>query len=369
MTSGQNLMSQRRRVCWLAVILLAFSGAVYSYLRWSRVSDATRDALLSAMPADASLVVFADLAALRSTQFAAELFKWAPRPAADAEYAQFLRDTEFDYERDLDRAALAVVKNGADDVLFAVADGRFDRKKISAYALQSGMREVRGGREIFSVMRTDHAGKISFTFLTDNRLAIANGGDFTRLLSPQAGTDANDWRDRFKRLAGSPVFAVIRQDAAAGSALAARVPGGLQSPQLSALLDQLQWITVAGKPQGAALRIVVEGECRAEQTSRQLSDLLSGVLVLAQAGLSAPEARHQLDPQAREAYLEVLKGADISRIDRGETKSVRLVLDITPKLLEAAKSSMPSLPAQTPETKTPPAKARRRGSSKQKSTD
>jgi hypothetical protein len=362
-------MSQRWWVWWFAAILLVSSGALYSYLRWSRAGEGARDALLSPMPADASFVLFADLAELRSTQFASELFKWAPRPAADAEYSQFLHDTGFDYERDLDRAALAVVKNGPDTVLFAVADGRFDRKKITAYALQLGTRVVRSGQEIFSIPRAGNTGKISFIFLSDNRIAIANGGDFAALLSPQAGTDANDWRDRFKRLAGSPLFAVFRQDAAAGSALASRAPGGLQSPQLSALLDQLQWITVAGKPQGAALRIVAEGECRAEQTSRQLSDLLSGVFVLAQAGLSTPEARHQLDPQAREAYLEVLKGADISRIDRGETKSVRLVLDITPKLLEAAKSSMPSLPAQTPETKTPPAKTRRRGSSKQKSTD
>jgi hypothetical protein len=66
--------------------------------------------------------------------------------------------------------------------------------------------------------------------------------------APANTSDAREWRDRFSRLAGSPIFAVIRQDAAAGSALASQTPGGFQSPELSTLINQLQWITVAGKP-------------------------------------------------------------------------------------------------------------------------
>lgn len=360
-------MSKRR---WVgsAAIFLVFVAGVYSYLRWSEAGQSKRDASLAAMPADAKAVFFVDLTELRPTQFAAELFRWAPRPAADAEYARFVRDTGFDYERDLDRAALALIKNGANTAFFAIAEGRFDRKKIAAYALQSGAREIRGGHEIFSVPQTG-AAKLAFTLLTDSRLAITDGGDFANLLRAQTGTDTNEWRDRFKRLAGSPLFAVIRQDAEAGSALASRAPAGLQSPQLSALLDQLQWITVAGKPQADSLRIVAEGECPADQTARQLADLLNGVLVLAHAGLNAPNTRQQLDPQAREAYLEMLKGADVSRIDRGETKSVRLVFDVTPRFLEAAKSALPAIPPQSPEAKTPPTQTHRRSSRKQKSTD
>jgi hypothetical protein len=359
----------KRRWVWSAAILFLAIGGVYSYRRWGRTGGGTRGALLAAMPADANAVFFADLAELRPTQFAAELFKWASRPAVDAEYAQFVRDTGFDYERDLDRVALAVVKSGANTAFFAVADGRFDRKKIAAYALQSGTREIRGSHEIFSVAQAGSAAKITFTVLTDHRIAIADGGDFVNLLRQQSGADTNDWRERFKRLAGSPLFAVIRQDAEAGSALASRAPGGLQSPQLSSLLDRLQWITVAAKPQADTLRIVAEGECPTDQTSRQLADLLNGVLVLANAGLNAPNTRQQLDPQAREAYLEMLKGADVSRIDRGETKAVRLVFDVTPRFLEAAKSAVPAIAPQIPETKAPPTRARRRSGLKTKSTD
>ena len=359
----------KRPWAWSAAVLFVVIAGLSAYLRWSGLGQGMRDPLLAAMPADASAVFFVDFAELRSTQFAADLFKWAPRPVADAEYAQFVRDSGFDYERDLDRAAIAAIKNGASTAFFAVADGRFDRKKIAAYALQSGTREMRGSREIFSVPQVGNAARITFTFLRDTRLAIANGGDFTSFLTPQTGADANDWRDRFKRLAGSPLFAVIRQDAEAGSALSSRTPGGLQSPQLSSLLDQLQWITVAGKPQADILRIVAEGECPADQTARQLADLLNGILVLAHAGLNAPQTRQQLDPQAREAYLEMLKGADVSRIDRGETKSVRLVFDITPKFLEAAKSAVPALGPQTPDAKVPLIQTHKRSSRKPKSTD
>jgi hypothetical protein len=363
-------MSKPRWVLWSAALSLAGIGIVYAYLRWNgQGGGATRDALLAAMPADASGVLFADFAELRPTRFAAELFQWAPRPAADAEYAQFLRDTGFDYERDVDRVALAIIKHGQNTTFFAVADGRFDRKKITTYALQSGTRELRRGQEIFSVPLTGSGTNISLVFLTDSRVVIANDGEFANFLSQQTGADANDWRDRFHRLAGSPLFAVIRQDAAAGSALTSRAPGGLQSPQLSALLDQLQWITVAGKPEADALRIVAEGECPTEQTARQLADLLSGVVALAQAGLNTPKTRQQLNPQAREAYLEMLKNVDVAQIDRGETKSVRLVFDVTPRFLKIAKSAAPVVAPRPPEAKAPAPQTRRRGSRKQKSTD
>src|SRR5580704_7029906 len=152
-------MSKRRWI-WSAAIFLVAVAGVYSYRHWSEAGEGKRDALLAAMPADAKAVFFVELTELRPTQFAAELFKWAPRPAADADYALFLRSTGFDYERDLDRAALAVTKNGANTAFFAIADGPFDRNKIAAYALQSGTREILGSHEIFSVPQTGSTARI-----------------------------------------------------------------------------------------------------------------------------------------------------------------------------------------------------------------
>jgi len=272
-----------------------------------------------------------------------------------------MKDTGFDYERDLDRVAIAVENRGSDSLLFALADARFDRKKITAYARKTGSCSTQKGREICSVLSSDPSRKITFSFWKENLLALTNSPQLLDLLSgPQKSADKRDWQMRFERLSGSPVFAVVRQDAAVSAALAAQAPGGWQSPQLSTLLTQLQWITVAGIPESDRLRLVTEGESPAETTVRQLTDLLNGVVILAKAGLNDPKTRQQLDPAAREAYLELLNSADITKLDRGDSKAVRLVLEITPALLESARAATPGKtgPAQgEPQTgKTHPAK-------------
>lgn len=337
-----------------AVTFILISFAVIGYQRWSGSSEAARGEALALMPPYASAVLFADFDELRHAAFIAELYAWAPKPQADAEYAQFLKDTGFDYERDLHRTAIAFVKHGMDSTLFAIADGNFDREKISAYASKSGTVAKNGGHEIFSMPVSGSPKKISFTFLSKNRIALTDAADLgVFLAAKKKNGDEAEWRARFERLAGSPIFAVIRQDAAAGATLAAQAPGGLSSPQLSALLDQLQWITLAGKPDNDRLRVVADGECATDSTVRRLSDLLNGVIILAQAGLNDPKARQQLDPQAREAYLELLKSADVSKLDRGDTKSVRVILEITPKLLEAARTASPAATPEAAPTKPP----------------
>src|SRR6201998_4769755 len=171
-------MNRRRSTLWTAAILLAAClavGLLDAYRRWHDVGAKTHEAVLSLMPSDASAVLFIDLAELRSTPFAAELYNWIPKSQVDAEYAQFLRETGFDYERDLDRAAIGVIKGEAENSLFAVAEGRFDRAKIEAYVSQSGTRENRGGREVFSVPLSGSARRISFIFLSKGKIALTDG--------------------------------------------------------------------------------------------------------------------------------------------------------------------------------------------------
>ncbi len=337
----------RIRLGVAAAVLGAF--AFYAHQRWGERGEAVRGNILALMPPDASAVLFANFDALRSAPFVSELYAWAPKPQTDPEYAQFVNETGFDYERDLYRLAIAVEKRGQDSVLFAVVDGKFDRARLLAYASKNGTVTKNGAREILSVPLSGSPKKISFSFLNNDRIALTDDADLGIFLNAKpAGPDTTEWRSRFERLAGTPVFAVIRQDAAAGEALAAQAPGGLRSPQLSSLLDQLQWITLAAKPENDRLRIVAEGECAAETTARQLVDLLNGVVVLAEAGLNDAKTRQQLAPAAREAYLELLKSADASKIDRGDTKSVRLVFEITPKFLEAARTAPPPAPTPAP---------------------
>jgi hypothetical protein len=337
---GVKSMKKRTSIGLAAVVVVLGAAVFFGYRKWSVPSTSPREEMLALMPADASAVFFADFGGLRQAPILAKLYAWAPKPQADADYAQFVKETGFDFERDLERIAIALEKRGQDYMLFAVLDGNFDRQKISAGALKDGSIARTGGREIFSVPVSGTTRKISFAFLKDDRIALTNDSNLALFLDAKKRLEEGaEWRIRFERLAGAAVFAVVRQDAALGTALSAQAPGGYRSPQLSALLDQLQWITLAGKPENDRLRIVAEGECTAEGTARQLADVLNGVVILAESGLNDVRTRRGLDPAMREAYLELLKTADVSKLDRGDTKSVRLIFEITPNLLDAARAS------------------------------
>ena len=336
----------------LVTIALSLAGT-FAYFR-HKSSDplAIRNEMLARLPASAHAVVFLDLASLRSSPFLAQLFAWAPRPAPDEDYAQFVQATGFNYERDLDRVALAVSRAPSGAIFLVIADGRFDRMKIEAYARRAGKSESRNGATIFSMAPSGTSQALFFTFLRGDRMAWTNDPSAVALF-PQPDANAPEWRERYVRLAGTPVFAVIRQDSGMASALPQQTPEGFRSPQLAALLAQLQWISIGGKPDGNLLRVVAEGECESETTMRQLGDILSGILVLVQGGLNGADMRKKLDPQLREEYLALVQSAEVQKVDRGSTKSVRVVFDVTPKLLQAAKVAGPPEGTPTPVRRPP----------------
>ena len=351
-STAQTVQTEMKKWTWIglaALVVCLSAAAFFGYRKWDAQNGSTRAGTLAMMPPDASAVLFVDFSELHQAPFFAQLYAWAPKPQVDEDYAQFVKDSGFDYERDLDRVAIAVEKRGQDSALFAILDGKFDRQRISAYARKNGSAAKTSVREVFSVPVSGAAKKISFAFLQNDRIALTNDSDLDTFLSTKKRPeDAAEWRMRFERLGGSPLFAVIRQDAAVGAALAAQAPGGLRSPQLSTLLDQLQWITIAGKPENDRLRVIADGECTAEATARQLVDVINGVAILAEGGLNDPQTRQQLDPAMRQAYLELVKSSDVSKIDRGDTKSVRLVFEITSGFLDAARKSPPIKPDFSP---------------------
>ena len=329
------------------VIALSLLAAVFiGYRRWgSSDSIAAPGDLRSLMPADASGVGFLDLVQLRNSPFLAQLTSWAPQPAPDSDYAQFVQATGFNYERDLDRLALAFNRQPQNLTVFAVADGRFDRKKIEAYAARFGSLKTADRRTLFSAPIAGSERKAYFTFLRNDR--IAWGNDSSYFFQRPLSASPEEWREHFSRVAGTPIFAVLRQDSATASALA-QAPGGFRSPQLATLLGQLQWISISGKPEGNLLRVVFDGECMTETTVRQLKDLLSGIVVLAQIGLNDPKTRKLLDPGLRQGYLDLLQSADIQVLDRGTSKSVRVVFDVTPKVLQAPHNAAAGADPQQP---------------------
>jgi hypothetical protein len=321
-----------------AIIVLFVSVSVFfAYQHWqSSDSLAERGDVLARMPADANALVFVDLSQLRTSPFLAQLLSWAPQTTPDSDYAQFVQATGFNYERDLDRLALAINREAQMLSGFAIADGRFDRKKIESYGTQFGSLKTADGKALYAVPMSGSTRKAFFTFLREGRLAWANDSSYFQ--RPSSLASSAEWREHFSRLSGSPLFVILRQDSGTASALA-QAPGGLRSPELATLLGQLPWISISGKPEGNLLRVVVDGECYVEGTTRQLKAVLGGIVILAQAGLNDSKMRKQLDPQLREGYLDLLQSVNIEQLDRGSSKSVRLVFDVTPKLLQGAHSA------------------------------
>jgi len=211
---------------WIIVLAAVFSVRfLFLDIKDGPRRKVPRTGIARTTASDANVVIFLDFDELRRAPFIAKLYAWAPKPPSDADYAQFLRETGFDYERDLHRMAVAVKKQRTTSVLFAIADGKFDRAKITAYASKLGMVGRNGGREIYSVPVSGTPKKISFAFLKNDRIALTDDTDLSVYLNADNRMEeAAEWRTRFERLAGSPIFAVIRQDAGAGSALARRLP-------------------------------------------------------------------------------------------------------------------------------------------------
>jgi hypothetical protein len=341
-------MSKTKRLLTAGLTIVLLVVASFAYFRWkSGDSLGSRTNLLAHMPADAGAVIFLDVAQLRSSPFLAQLLAWAPQPTVDAEYAQFVQTTGFDYERDLDRIAIAVNNQAASTTAFAIADGKFDRNKIENYGARFGSLKTADGKTLFAVPVEGSPRKAFFTFQENGRVALAN--DSSYFFQRPSSASVVEWREHFSRVAGTPLFIVMRQDSAALNALA-QAPGGFRSPQLASLLGQLQWISISGKPEGNLLRVVIDGECASETTVHQLKEVLSGLMVLAQTGLNDVKTRKQLDPEVREGYMELLQSADIQQLDRGASKSVRVVFFVTPKLLQSARST--STAADPPVKKT-----------------
>jgi hypothetical protein len=325
--------TKRVAVAALAAALVIL--AILLSLHFSRGSrDSARAELLAFVPPDATSVVFIDLDQLRASPFLATLYAWAPHPAEDADYTQFVAETGFHYERDLAQVLVAVSNRGSSRSTLALARGKFDRKKMEAYLGRNATPFEQRTQKVFGFAAKPNGQEkaMSLAFLSDQRIAISDSEKLAQVLGsaePPAGRA--EWQRRFDRLAGSPFFAVIRQDPAVQTLLAG------QSPQLASFIRQLPWISVAAKPEGDMVRVVAEGETLTDTAASQLRDFLEGIQLLAQSGLDDPQLRLRMKPEERDAYVELVKETEIEKIDRSEGKAVRVILPITPQFLKIAR--------------------------------
>ena len=293
--------------------------------------------MLGQLPPAAPAIVYVDLAALRAIKNSpwAALFGPAVNGSReDRDYENFVQATGFDYQRDLDRVAIALWPASlttppgtmGENRVLTIADGRFDRQKIEAYALRLGKVTTHGTHAIYEVPGSP---PVSLEFLSPTRIALASGNDSDNLLAPP-NTLARDpaVQARIDRVGAAPVFAVARTDS---------LPPGFygnfrNSPQIERLLHSVKGLSLAGQPDRDRIRMALDAECDSMKDAIELATLLDGVRLIGSVALADPKTRHQMSPQ-QAAFLDALvRDAKVSHQDRW----VRLTLDVTPAMLGSA---------------------------------
>ena len=235
-------MSLRTRFSWLSAAVVA-AALVLIGIQWYRARPFTATRLLQRLPSDSALVLSVDFDALRR----AGILQLLDGQGQDPEYQAFVRKTNFNYQRDLDRALAAFAPTGK----FLLLDGRFDWPRLRAYVAGQG---GRCERDLCRMQGSQPDRQISFFPLRPGLMALAVSPDASaalRLATPAPGTPAVP--------SAAPVWlsvpvAMLRSgnDLPSGTRMFARS------------LSDAESVTLAFAPEGRRLSAKLDVLCRTE---------------------------------------------------------------------------------------------------------
>ncbi len=307
------------------------------------------------MPVGAPVIAYLNLAALRKWQqapLAALLGIDGSSPQEDQEYRKFVRETGFDYSRDLDRVAISLwpaslgVQAGITPMqnrALAIAEGRFDEEKIKTYALRVEHARMSGTQQFYEVPGDP---PVAFEFRSTTELAFASGDNASVLLTASTA-EASKKKDpalqsEIGRVAAAPLFAIIR-----GDRFPASFYSSLQTyPQIEHLARDVLTLIVAGQPAGNTLRVALDAETASPTDALEIATLLEISRMGISVGLSDSKAQPQMTGQQK-AFIEALV-KELGITHDGRRVSIRL--GITPAMLEAAGGSA-SAPASVSQSR------------------
>lgn len=302
--------------------------------------------LLSALPAGAPTLVYVDLAALRASSFYQHRPDKGPITLPNQDYAEFVRGTGFDFEKDLDRVVVASwpPQPGATQRKnVVIAEGRFDQAKIRDYAAKKGKLDHQQGRDVYVFSAGDQTGPESLTFLDDHRLALVAGPSIAPLFVADSKASATDpVRERAARLDGATAFMITLMPPIPDAPVANGAQGA-PAQQFLAMLRSLRWITLAARAEGDNLRVSLEGECDSSTDAQQLKSALELLRMFANAGLQDPKNTQSTPPAALAFMKTLLNNAELSQSEQ----NVRIRMELTPdvfKLSEPATGNSPASP-------------------------
>lgn len=335
------MLSSRKSRIALAVALVACvvaAAAAVHFLRHTKPlappAAGAAPAIFSELPSDAPVLCYIDAAALRKSQspIAAWLGLAGPSPQTDRDYARFVRGTGFDYTRDLDRVAIAFwpqalaptsasPKALAQNRALAIADGRFDQRKIAAYALQTGKLLPRGAQRIYDVPGDP---PVAFEFLSNSRIAISSGPRAADLLALSASHSPDPLlQPRLARVASALVFAVARADDLPPSFYDALG----NSAQLERIARSVRGVALAIESGPGSIGATLDAECDSAKDAFELSGMLDFSRFFASAAISNARRRNELSAAEADILDAAVHQVRITRDDRW----VRLSLSVAPQ--------------------------------------
>jgi hypothetical protein len=251
---------------WVAIAaVLTAAGVGLGIYQRARIFAASPAGMLQRLPPHNAITLFLDFDALRQGGI---LKLVSPSKATEEpEYQAFVRATGFDYRHDLDLAAASFSNDGE----FFVIKGRFDWKKLGAYAVaQGGACEGRLCRMPGSTPQR----RISFFPVQSNLMALAVSGDSiaaTRLADTQAAALAVQSLDPPR----DPVWLSIPVDSLKTTD---RLPPGTRL--FATALASADKILLSLGPQGQQLEAKLAVTCRTSADAAALAAQLQRVTAL-----------------------------------------------------------------------------------------
>lgn len=232
--------------------IAAICGASVWGVAWYRSRSIGTAALLRRMPAENALVAYIDFSELRRAGVLQLLN--GSKAGEDAEYRSFVRQTRFDYQKDLDVALIAFAPTGR----FLLLKGRFDWKSLRAYV------ENQGGKCVNALCRMTGSTperRISFFPVRSNLMALAVSPDESAALRLDSAVSGPD-----PQLPAAPVWLSIPTSVLKSGD---KLPEGTRV--FARGMERAETVTLAFAPEGQGLAARLDVRCHDERDAADLA--------------------------------------------------------------------------------------------------
>lgn len=286
----------------LTYLILAAAGLGVLFLGWNawRNSRTLSDAeMLKRLPTADAVVVSIDFSLLRHSGVFGELV--GSKVMEEPDYQAFVRDTGFDYKRDLDRALAAFTTAGT----YLVVHGRFDWKRLEAYAHHSGGSCY---NDLCHMPGSQPDRQISFLPLASG---FSGKGDVMGLAVASSDSAASrllqDSPQRPLTVPTEPVWVSI-PGSAIGRSVNSMSGAGLM---LAGVMKGVDGIMLTLGAQGNHFAARMQAQCRTPQDAAEIASQLQGLTALMKSAIQ----REKKSPDAKD-LSGVLTAGQFHQTDR-----------------------------------------------------